>query len=52
MRRPELARGALLLLCGYCLFIGFVAVAAPHTFYADFPSSPTGSTSCRHTTGT
>jgi hypothetical protein len=37
MRRPELARGALLLLCGYCLFIGFTAVAAPHTFYADFP---------------
>ena len=37
MRRPELARGALLLLCGYCLFIGFVAVAAPHAFYDDFP---------------
>ena len=37
MRRPQLARGALLLLCGYCLFIGFVAVAAPHTFYDDFP---------------
>jgi hypothetical protein len=37
VRRPELARGALLLLCGYCLFLGFVAVAAPHTFYADFP---------------
>lgn len=37
MRRPELARAALLLLCGYCLFIGFVAVAAPHTFYDDFP---------------
>jgi hypothetical protein len=37
VRRPELARGALLVLCGYCLFIGFVAVAAPHTFYADFP---------------
>jgi hypothetical protein len=37
VRRPELARGALLLLCGYCLILGFVAVAAPHTFYADFP---------------
>jgi hypothetical protein len=37
VRRPELARAALLVLCGYCLFIGFVAVAAPHTFYDDFP---------------
>jgi len=37
LRRPELARAALLVLCAYCLFIGFVAVAAPHTFYADFP---------------
>jgi hypothetical protein len=37
LRRPELARAALLLLTAYCLFIGFVAVAAPHTFYADFP---------------
>jgi hypothetical protein len=37
VRRPELARGALLLLCAYCLFIGFVAVAAPHAFYDDFP---------------
>lgn len=37
MRRPEIARGALLLLCGYCLLIGFTALAAPHTFYADFP---------------
>jgi hypothetical protein len=37
MRRPALARGALLALCGYCLFIGFVAVAAPHAFYDDFP---------------
>jgi hypothetical protein len=37
VRRPELARGALLVLCAYCLFIGFVAVAAPHTFYSDFP---------------
>jgi hypothetical protein len=37
VRRPGVARGALLLLCGYCLFLGFVAVAAPHTFYADFP---------------
>lgn len=37
MRRPQLVRGALLVLCGYCLFIGFVAVAAPHAFYDDFP---------------
>jgi hypothetical protein len=37
MRQPQVARLALLILCGYCLFIGFVAVAAPHTFYADFP---------------
>lgn len=37
MRRPGLARGALLVLCGYCLFIGFTAVAAPHAFYDDFP---------------
>jgi hypothetical protein len=37
LRRPELARGALLLLCAYCLFIGFVALAAPHAFYDDFP---------------
>jgi hypothetical protein len=36
-RRPELARAALLVLCAYCLFIGFVAVAAPRTFYNDFP---------------
>jgi hypothetical protein len=37
MRRPEVARGALLVLCAYCLFIGFTAVAAPHVFYDDFP---------------
>jgi hypothetical protein len=37
LRRPELARGALLVLTAYCLFIGFLALAAPHTFYADFP---------------
>ena len=37
MRHPPLVRGALLVLCAYCLFIGFVAVAAPHTFYDDFP---------------
>jgi hypothetical protein len=37
VRRPELARGALLVLCAYCLFIGFTALAAPHTFYDDFP---------------
>jgi hypothetical protein len=37
MKQPQVTRAALLILCGYCLFIGFVAVAAPHTFYADFP---------------
>lgn len=35
--RPRLTRAALLLLCAYCLFIGAVAVAAPRTFYDDFP---------------
>ena len=37
MRSPALARGALLALCGYCLFIGFTALVVPHTFYTDFP---------------
>lgn len=37
MTRPQVARAALLALCGYCLFIGFVAVATPHVFYDDFP---------------
>ena len=37
MKQPQVARGALLILTAYCLFIGFVAVAAPHTFYSDFP---------------
>jgi hypothetical protein len=37
VKRPQVARLALLILCGYCLFIGFVAVAAPHAFYDDFP---------------
>lgn len=37
MKQPQVARAALLVLCAYCLFIGFVAVAAPHTFYDDFP---------------
>jgi len=37
VKQPQVARSALLILCGYCLFIGFVAVAAPHTFYTDFP---------------
>jgi hypothetical protein len=36
-RQPELARAALLALCGYCLFLGFTAVAVPHTFFTDFP---------------
>lgn len=37
MRNPALVRGALLLLCGYCLFLGLVATFAPHTFFTDFP---------------
>ncbi len=37
MRSPTIARGALLALCGYCLFIGFTALVVPHTFYDDFP---------------
>lgn len=37
MRQPGLARAALLILTGYCLFIGFTALAAPHAFYDDFP---------------
>ena len=36
-RRPGLARAALLVLCAYCLFIGFTALVVPHTFYEDFP---------------
>ncbi len=37
MRSPTLVRGAMLVLCGYCLFLGLVAVVAPRTFFADFP---------------
>jgi hypothetical protein len=37
MRSPGLARAALLVLTGYCLFIGFTALAVPRTFYDDFP---------------
>jgi hypothetical protein len=37
MRRPTLARGALALLCGYCLFLGLTASVAPHIFFVDFP---------------
>ena len=37
MRRPDVARGALLVLVGYCVFIGVTAAAVPHTFYTDFP---------------
>ena len=37
MRSAALARGALLALVGYCLFIGLTAVVVPHTFYGDFP---------------
>ena len=37
MRHPGLARAALLSLAGYCVFLGLTAVAAPHTFYDDFP---------------
>jgi hypothetical protein len=37
VRRPGAARAALLVLVGYCVFIGLTAAAAPHTFYTDFP---------------
>jgi len=37
MRRPRLARSALLLLCAYCLALGLIAVVAPRTFFDDFP---------------
>lgn len=37
MRRPALARGALLVLCAYCLFLGLTAAFAPHVFFDDFP---------------
>jgi hypothetical protein len=37
MRHPTLVRGALAMLCGYCLFLGLTATVAPHTFFADFP---------------
>jgi hypothetical protein len=37
MRRPDIARAALLLLVGYCLFLGLTAAVVPHTFYDDFP---------------
>jgi hypothetical protein len=37
VRRPDVARWALLALVGYCVFIGTVAAAAPHTFYTSFP---------------
>ncbi len=37
MRSPDIARAALLVLTGYCLFIGLTAVAIPHVFYDDFP---------------
>ncbi len=36
-RHPALARAALLALCAYCVFIGFTALAVPHTFFDDFP---------------
>jgi hypothetical protein len=37
MNRLRLARAALVLLCGYCVFLGAIAAFAPHTFYDDFP---------------
>jgi len=37
MSAPQLARAALVLLCGYCVFLGAIAAFAPHTFYEDFP---------------
>ncbi len=37
MRRPDIARAALLVATAYCLFIGFTAAVIPHVFYNDFP---------------
>lgn len=37
MRHPDIARAALLVLTGYCLFIGLTALVIPHVFYDDFP---------------
>jgi hypothetical protein len=37
VKQPQVARVALSVLCAYCLFIGFVAVVAPRSFYDDFP---------------
>ncbi len=37
MSRFAICRAALLVLAVYCLFLGLVAVAAPHTFFTDFP---------------
>ena len=37
MRSAAVTRVALLLVCAYCLFLGAIAVVAPHTFFDDFP---------------
>jgi hypothetical protein len=37
MTKPHVARGALSVLCAYCLFLGGLAAFAPRTFYDDFP---------------
>jgi hypothetical protein len=37
MRRPEIARAALLVLTAYCLFLGLTATVVPHVFFDDFP---------------
>jgi hypothetical protein len=37
MRRPEIARAALLALTAYCLFLGLTATVVPHVFFDDFP---------------
>lgn len=37
MRRPEIARAALLALTVYCLFLGLTATIVPHVFFDDFP---------------
>jgi hypothetical protein len=37
MRRPEIARAALLAIVAYCLFIGLTAAVVPNVFYNDFP---------------
>ncbi|HVO54157.1 MAG TPA: hypothetical protein VMT37_07080 [Solirubrobacterales bacterium] len=37
MNRIQIARVALVVLCAYCVSVGFLAAVLPHTFYDDFP---------------